>query len=77
MYALQHLKISVCDTAIGYGLLLVYCACIHENNNKKRKDKYIYICTHLQTQCCWLKSQVVAQISQNSYLNEKVKKLYR
>lgn len=43
MYALQHLKISVCDTAIGYGLLLVYCACIHENNNKKRKDKYIYI----------------------------------
>lgn len=42
MYALQHLKISVCDTTIEYGLLLVYCACTHE---KKKKKIYIYMYT--------------------------------
>lgn len=42
MYALQHLKISVCDTTIEYGLLLVYCACTHE----KKKKRYIYIYVH-------------------------------
>lgn len=43
MYALQHLKISVCDTTIEYGLLIVYCACTHE---KKKKKRYIYIYVH-------------------------------
>jgi len=43
MYALQHLKISVCDTTIGYGLLLVYCACTHEKGKKEKSYIYIYV----------------------------------
>lgn len=45
MYALQRLKISVCDTTIGYGLLLVYCACTHEKKIKEKRDIYIYVHT--------------------------------
>lgn len=44
MYALQHLKISVCDTTIGYDLLIAYCACTH-GKKKIKRDIYIYMYT--------------------------------